>query len=242
MAGRRRARCRPRRRGRRRQTASPCSHRNDAGSAGVTRRAASRASGACLASPETISMMRRARRMSPRPSVSPWRTGCSGLEATIGWLRDQLGERCDVAERIEALRRLVERQVPVQSEPQDAEVDGSRRLQGRSQPAGTPRPHPARRRGCRSSAPAAPRGGRASCAPDRRHSSPDLRGRGPAHSSSWMNRALPSRSGAAGQQLICAGRRSPTREADQEAGLRASRLPDDLPRLLDPAPPGPAGR
>ena len=67
-----------------RQTASPCSHRKDAGSAGVTRRSASRASGSCLAAPETRSRMRRARRMSPRPSVSPWRTEASFPPAWSG--------------------------------------------------------------------------------------------------------------------------------------------------------------
>ena len=45
-----------------------------------------------------------------------------------------LGKRGDVAKGIEAFRRLVERQMPVQSQPQDAKVDGSARLQRRCHP------------------------------------------------------------------------------------------------------------
>ena len=115
-----------------RQTASPCSHRKDAGSAGVTRRSASRASGSCLAAPETRSRMRRARRMSPRPSVSPWRTEAVVPPASDGRAIARQVSRHDRG--IEALRRLVQPQMPVSPEPQDAEVDRPGRRQRRLHP------------------------------------------------------------------------------------------------------------
>ena len=98
-------------------------------------------------------------------------------------------------------------------------------------PAGTRPPHPAHRRESRSSAPAARRGGSRIGALQvggaaRRVVGGETR---PLVELDEARAREPLRRG--GKQSVDAGRRLPAREADQEIGLRASRLPDERRRL-----------
>ena len=101
----------------------PVQPEEGAGSRVETRPRARRASGSRLARPATSSRMRRARRMSPRPRVSPSRTDPS-VSASIGWARERASRVATWQEGIEAVCRLVQREMAVLPEPEDAESMG----------------------------------------------------------------------------------------------------------------------
>ena len=173
--------------------------------------------------------MRLARRMSPRPSVSPWRTEVRRFRQH-GVAARLLGECRDMTGGFEALGRLVEPEMPVPPEPEDAEVDRPGRRQRRLHAPALGRrirriaakADPALRRHGEGAPHRALQVGGAA----RRVVGAEAR---PLVELDEARAREPLRRG--GKQSVGASRRVPTREADQEIGLRASRLPDKRCRL-----------
>ena len=138
----------------------------------------------------------------------------------------QRGERGNVTEGIEALRRLVQPQMPVPPEPEDAEVDGPGLLQRRRHP---PAFGARIRRVALNADPAL--GRHREGAPHRALQVGGAARRvmgaeaGPLVELNEARAREPIR--GAGEQCVSPGRRVPAREANQEIGPRARRLPDE---------------